>query len=357
MPDRRVEAAISHWAPRFVANGVPLTDFQEVAAEVEHWDEWCPAWTRRGAVHEELGREALAEGRTRSAGAHLTTAAVSYHFGKFLFVQDVATMRATHELAVGCRNDALALIDPPGERIEIPFDGATLVGNLRRPRGVARPPVVVMIMGLDSAKEEMHAYEQLFLERGVATFAFDGPGQGEAEYDLPIRGDYEVPVGAVIDHLADRDDLDTDRLGLWGVSLGGYYAPRAAAYEPRAKACIALSGPYDWESGWDGLPELTREAFRVRSHVETLDEAREHGRTLTLQDAAAEITCPLFVVFGKLDRLIPYQAAERLVSEAAGPTELLMIEDGNHVANNRAHRYRYLTADWMATQLEAEPVA
>ncbi len=355
MTDRRVEAAISHWAPRFVANGVPLTDFQEVAQEVEHWDDWCPAWTERGRVHEDLGREALTEGRRRSAGAHLTTAAVCYHFGKFLFVQDVATMRATHERAVACRNDALALIDPPGERIEIPFDGSTLAGNLRRPTGAERPPVVVMIMGLDSAKEEMHAYEQLFLERGVATFAFDGPGQGEAEYDLPIRGDYEVPVAAVIDHLETREDVDATRLGLWGVSLGGYYAPRAAAHEPRAKACIALSGPYDWQAGWDNLPELTREAFRVRSHLDTLDEAREHGRTLTLKDSAARITCPLFVVFGKQDRLIPYQAAERLVAEASGPTELLMIEDGNHVANNRAHRYRYRTADWMAAQLGVDP--
>jgi fermentation-respiration switch protein FrsA (DUF1100 family) len=351
--DARVEAAISHWAPRFVANGVPLTDFQEVAAEVQDWDEWCPAWMRRGSTHEALGREALEEGRRLSAGAHLTTAAVCYHFGKFLFVQDLEVMRTAHRLAVDCRNDALALIDPPGERVEIPFDGAVLAGNLMRPNGIDRPPVVVMIMGLDSAKEEMHAYEQLFLERGLATFAFDGPGQGEAEYDLPIRGDYEVPVAAVLDHLEARDDLDGARIGLWGVSLGGYYAPRAAAYEPRAKACIALSGPYDWEAGWDGLPDLTREAFRVRSHLDTLEEAREHGRTLTLRDAATRITCPLFVVFGKLDRLIPYQAAERLVAEASGPTELLMIEDGNHVANNRAHRYRYRTADWMAAQLTA----
>jgi dipeptidyl aminopeptidase/acylaminoacyl peptidase len=359
MPDARVTAAISHWAPRFVANGVPLTDFEEVTASVDRWEQWCGAWAERAAQHEQLGRAALAEGRRRSAGAHLTTAGVLYHFGKFLFVQDLDEMWATAQRAVACRTDALPLIDPPGERVAVPFEGTHLHGNLRlpRPAGDGPPaPVVVMAMGLDSAKEEMHAYEQLFLERGVATFAFDGPGQGEAERELPIRGDYEVPVAAVIDHLATRDDVDTDRLGLWGVSLGGYYAPRAAAHEPRVKACIALSGPYDWESGWDGLPDLTREAFRVRSHVETLDEAREHGRTLTLAGSAERIRCPLFVVFGKQDRLIPYQAAERLVAEASGPTELLMIEDGNHVANNRAHRYRYRTADWMAAQLGVDVV-
>ncbi|HSK23355.1 MAG TPA: alpha/beta fold hydrolase [Egicoccus sp.] len=360
MTDERVAAAISHWAPRFVANGVPLTDFQEVAGVVgpggksggvERWEDWCGAWAERAAVHEALGREALAQGRRQSAGAHLTTAAVEYHFGKFLFVQDVDEMRAAHERAVACRTDALPLIDPRGERVAVPFEGTHLYGNLRRPTGVERPPVVVMCMGLDSAKEEMHAYEQLFLTRGLATFAFDGPGQGEAEYDLPIRGDYEVPVGAVVDHLEARDDLDGARIGLWGVSLGGYYAPRAAAYEPRVKACISLSGPYDWAAGWDGLPELTREAFRVRAHCDTPADALEHGRSLTLADAAKHISCPLFVVAGRQDRLVPWQAAERLAAEASGPTELLIIDDGNHVANNRAHAYRFRTADWMAARL------
>jgi dipeptidyl aminopeptidase/acylaminoacyl peptidase len=185
----------------------------------------------------------------------------------------------------------------------------------------------------------------------VATLAFDGPGQGEAEYDLPIRGNYEVVVSAVLDAIATREDLDTDRIGLWGVSLGGYYAPRAAAFEPHVRACISLSGPYDWAAGWDALPDLTREAFRVRSHLDTPEQALQHGRSLTLADAAHRITCPLFVVAGKLDRLVPYQAAERLAAEATGPTRLLVIEDGNHVANNRAHRYRFVTADWMAAQL------
>ena len=103
-----------------------------------------------------------------------------------------------------------------------------------------------MCMGLDSTKEEMRTNEEVFLDRGIATFAFDGPGQGEPEYDLPIRPDYEAPVAAVIDTLETRRDLDTSRLGLWGVSLGGYYAPRAAAFEPRVRACISLTGPFDF---------------------------------------------------------------------------------------------------------------
>ena len=349
--DPRVEAAISHWAPRFIANGVAYSDFVEVTAGIEHWEQWCAAWSARALVHERLGEEALGAGHDLSAGEHLTRAGVYYHFAKFLFVDRPQEMRAAHKKAVECRNRALGLIDPPGERVAIPYEGKSLAGILRKPLGILRPPCVVMAMGLDSAKEEMDAYEQVFLARGLATLAFDGPGQGEAEYDFPIRGDYEVAVRAVASWLEERGDVDAARLGLWGVSLGGYYAPRAAAYEPRIKACIALSGPYDWGEAWERLPGLTRAAFRVRSHSGSDEEARAKAATLTLEDAAHRIACPLFIVAGRLDRLVPAAHAERLAAEAKGPTTLLMIEDGGHVANNRAYRYRTQSADWMAERL------
>ena len=215
------------------------------------------------------------------------------------------------------------------------------------------PPIVVMCMGLDSAKEEMASNENVFLKRGMATLTFDGPGQGEAEYALPIRGDYESAVKSVVDWVERRDDVDGSRIGLWGVSLGGYYAPRAAAFEKRVKACIALSGPYDWAEIWPQLPELTREAFRARAKCATQEEARAVGATLTLKDVAEKITCPLFIVAGKLDRLVPWQHGERLARETGGEVEFLLIEDGNHVANNRAYKYRTQSADWMGRHLGA----
>ena len=353
--DPRVETAVAHWAPRFVANGVPLTDFEEVTSGIAKWDDWCSAWSARAAIHEALGNAAFAAGHRYSGAQHLTRAGVCYHFAKFVFVHDYQQMREAHMKAVACRRAALPYLDPPGDRVELPYEGTRLAGILRKPRGVSRPPVVVMCMGLDSAKEEMDAYESIFLARGMATLAFDGPGQGEAEYELPIRGDYEVAVKSVIDWVHTRSDLDASRVGLWGVSLGGYYAPRASAFEKRVRACIALSGPYDWAELWPQLNPLTQEAFRVRAKCATPEAARDYGASLTLKDAAPNITCPLYIVAGKLDRLVPWQDAERLARAARGPVELLMIEDGNHVANNRAYRYRTQSADWMAQQLGISP--
>jgi hypothetical protein len=79
--DPRVAAAISHWAPRFVANGVALSDFEDVTGSIKSWDDWCGAWSARAAVHEEMGREALAHNKFISAGEHLQRAGVYYHFG------------------------------------------------------------------------------------------------------------------------------------------------------------------------------------------------------------------------------------------------------------------------------------
>ena len=349
--DARVEAALAHWAHRFVTQGVPLPDFQDVIGGIEQWEQWCTAWSERAAVHRDLAETAQAAGHLLTAGEAFTRAALCYHFAKFVFVNDLEQMRIAHEQAVACRTAALPHLRPPGRRVEIPFEGTTLPGNLRLPPDVSRPPLVLLVSGLDSTKEEMDSVESLFLARGMATLAFDGPGQGEAEYELPIRGEYEAPVTAVVDWAQQQPDIDPDRIGIWGVSLGGYYAPRAAAYEKRLKACIALAGPFRWTDEWEHLPEMTRETFRVRSHSATVDEALAVAATLSLEEAASDITCPLLIIFGKQDRLISYRAAERLAEEAAGPTTLWMIGDGNHGATNRAYRFRPQSADWMAEML------
>ena len=359
--DDRVTSAIAHWAPRFTTNGVTVSDFQRVTGRVERWADWCAAWSDMGAEHEALGRRALDEGRLRSAGQHLAQASVYFHFGKFVFVEDLDQMRTAHERAVRCLDDALPHLARPGRRIEMPFEGTRLVGVLRCPdatgAGAAGPhPTVVLLPGLDSTKEELHSTEETFLDRGLATFSVDGPGQGEAEYDLPIRGDWSAPAETILATLESLPEVDADRVAVWGVSLGGYYAPRvAAALGDRVRACVALAGPYDFGDCWDQLPELTRQTFRVRSRAADDADARRIASTLTLDGSAEKITAPLLIVFGRQDRLIPWQYAERLQRTAGSEVELLMLEDGNHGCANVAPWHRPYTADWLAARLKPEP--
>ena len=351
MPDARVQAAIDNWGSRLIANGVDFNDFRRVTGSLEHWDDWLDAWSATADGHREDAERARDAGHGRSAGESFARAATAYHFAKFVWVLDAERNRHATEQAVAALTAAHEHLDPTFERVEAPLDGATVVGNLRRPAG-ERPPLVVLIPGLDSTKEEFLVWEDVFLARGMATLSMDGPGQGESGFALDIRPDYEVAVAALLDALADRTDLDHDRVGAAGVSMGGYYAPRAAAFEPRIKAVAGISGPYDMSANWDNLPGLTRETLQHHTGAASEEQARERAGELNLEGVAERITQPALIVTGKRDRLIPWEDTKRIADEIPG-AEWVLYEEGTHVCNNLPFRYRPLVGDWMSEKLTA----
>jgi 2,6-dihydroxypseudooxynicotine hydrolase len=309
-------------------------------------------------MHQRMGEEAERHGQRESMAYHYFHAAMAYHFGKFLAVDYPDQLRVAHDLAVDCYTRALPWFDVPGERMAIPFEeGLTMWGVLRKPLRVPQPPVVVLVPGLDSVKEELHTYGDEFLRRGMATLAIDGPGQGEMEFERPMRSDYEVVARAAIDALERRPDLDARRTGMLGVSLGGYYAPRAAAFEPRIRAVIAVAGPYSVPDAFDQMPGLTQEAFIHRSGSAARADAVERLRPFTLEGVLQRITAPSLVIMGRQDRVVPPLDAERVAREIGGPVDLWMFDDGNHVCNNIPYKHRPQMADWMRRQLSASSEA
>jgi 2,6-dihydroxypseudooxynicotine hydrolase len=350
VPDARVRAAVDHWAPRFVQAGVDYSDFVATTAGVERWEDWHAAWCRNGDMHVGLAEDAAAHGRRLTAGEAWARAAVAYHFAKFVWMVDPELSRAAADRAVAAMAKTHEYLDPAAERLEVPLDGGRVVGNLRRPTGEERPPLVLLIPGLDSTKEEFFRLENVFLDRGMATLSMDGPGQGESGYDLPIRPDYEVAVTAVLDALDGRDDLDLERVGLLGVSLGGYYAPRVLAFEPRVRAGVGLSGPYRFSDIWDDVPPQTRETFVAKSFARDDDDGRRKASELDLTGVAERIRQPYLAITGKLDRLIPWEQTERAAREAPNG-EFLLHEDGNHGCANVPYKTRPVAADWLREQL------
>jgi pimeloyl-ACP methyl ester carboxylesterase len=360
MPDERVQDAIDHWAPRFTTMGVDYNDFVRATRGLERWADWLDAWTVVADEHVELAEEAQDAGRMRTAGEAYLRATLCLHFGKFVWVLDGDRHRAATERAVATLRQAHAYLDPAAERIEAALGDGRLAANLRRPPGgigaprpgAAAAPLVVIIPGLDSTKEEFFHLENVFLARGMATLSMDGPGQGESASRLPIRPDYEVAVAAMLDALGGRDGIDTERVGACGVSLGGYYAPRAAAFEPRIRAVAGVSGPYNWGALWDRLPPLSRETFVFKSGARDDEDARARALELDLEGVMSRVTQPALFATGKLDRIIPWQQTERMAREATR-AEFVLYEQGTHVCSNVPHRYRPLVADWMWEQLTA----
>jgi len=346
-----VQAAIDHWAPRFVQAGVDYSDFLATTARIESWEEWLDEWSRTARVHVGLAQEAQREGHRRTAGEAWARAAVCFHFAKFVWVLDAERSRAVADEAIAALYQAHALLDPTAERVEAALDGSRVVANLRRPEATGGPPpLVILIPGLDSTKEEFFQLEKVFLERGMATASLDGPGQGEGGYELAIRPDYEVAVGALLDALDTRSDVDLDRVGALGVSLGGYYAPRAAAFEPRLKAVAGLSGPYSFGDCWDGVPPQTRETFVTKSHARDEGEGRAKASELDLSGVLERLAQPSLFVTGRLDRLIPWEQTARAAEEAPNG-RFVLHEDGTHGCANVPYKTRPLIADWLGERL------
>jgi hypothetical protein len=177
MADPRVQAAVTHWAGRFVANGIDYNDFVRTTGSISRWAEWLDAWSATAEGHVALAEDALATGHRRTAGEAYLRAAISFHFSKFVWVLDPELNRRNTEAAVRSLYAAHRLLDPTAQRIEAPLGGASVVANLRLPAGDDPAPLVVLIPGLDSTKEEFFVWESVFLARGMATLSLDGPGQ------------------------------------------------------------------------------------------------------------------------------------------------------------------------------------
>ncbi len=351
MPDELVESAIANWAPRFTSQGVDYNDFLRTTKRIERWDEWCKEWCITGDFHVSLARQVLEKGNQISAGEAFIAAALCYHFAKFMFQDHQEEYLAAGRRSIDAYAQGLRLLDPTGERIEIPFDGVTMVGTLRRPQGADRPPLIILLPGLDSTKEEFFYWEEVFLKRGLGTFSLDGPGQGECGYRMHIRPDYEAAVSAALDYLDKRNDIELKQIGMAGVSLGGFYSERAAAFEPRVRAVVGNCGPWNWAECWPHLPALSKAAYIFHSGSKNEAEALENASLLSLEGVAQEIKQPLLIIHGKLDRLVPWEQAHKIAQAVGRNAQLAIFENGNHVCNNIPNVYRPLTADWLKEKL------
>ena len=337
------------WRPRFLANGIEPFDYETTVARVKKFDDWLPEWTRTADRHVERANEAERAGHDATAAHLRRLAALCLHFGQFNTVHPEADWLTAQRRKAALYRQVVAYLDPPGERLEMPFEGITMPAYLRKPRGATRPAVALFFSGLDSTKEEHATFEAILLARGLATLTFDGPGQGEVWEKMPGRVDWEKAGSAVVDFVRTRADLDSDRIVALGVSLGGYLAPRCAAFDPRIKAVAGIGGRFDQEDR-DLTDELHGPRFLHYWNVATVAEAVPLMKASTLEGIIQKLDRPLLVVHGKRDNIATPDNAHKMVERAPKATWVL-YDEGNHVCNNIPHLYRPLVADWLVDQI------
>jgi 2,6-dihydroxypseudooxynicotine hydrolase len=343
-----------HWRARFNAVGIPLGVLDGLFARASTWETWGPAWEAVGDDQEAHARGLAERGRLVSAGEAFALAALFYHYGQVVLFRDLETKdRLSRKRERAFRTGEPYLVPPARSfSVDLP-DGGKLYAYLRLPSGASsRVPCVLINPGADSVKEENLAFSDVLLERGLGAVCFDGPGQGETRQHLPFVDDYERSIEPLMERVAREPGVDPDRLGIVGFSFGGYLAPRVAAHIDRLRACAVFGGCYDM-SYWERMPDLLKEDFVYVFGVNTWDEAGQRARRISLEPVLPRLRQPFMIVHGKRDGIFPWTDAEKMAARAAGPTELLIFEDGDHCCHNLSHRSKPAVADWMAEQLRA----
>ena len=327
------------------------------------------AWT---AVVDELEARASADekaGHPRSAGQKYHRAANYLLHAERMQSAHAADRTAVYRRVLDLMAKTFAVSDPATTRVEVPYEGTSLPAYLTAapalPDG-SPVPCVIMWNGLDSTKEHMYlsGFGAELAARGVSTLMVDCPGSGEA---LRLRGltariDTEAWAAACVDYLLTRAGVDPLKIGLAGWSLGGYYAPRAAAFEKRLALVVAWGANHDW--GAVQRRRLEREGERPVPHYwdhvkwvwghDDLDEFIAFADGIHLDGVVERITVPFLICHGENDRQIPLEYAHRSYEQAVrSPKRELRVftraEGGaEHIGLDHLPHVSAFIADWIA---------
>ncbi|NBX88812.1 MAG: alpha/beta fold hydrolase, partial [Betaproteobacteria bacterium] len=271
--------------------------------------------------------------------------------------QNSPEKKRAHALATQAFRSYAKLADPPIEVLRIPFEGKEIVAYLQRPKGIAKPPVVMSVGGLDSYKEfVVEQFGPDYLKAGLAYVALDMPGTGEAPIKIDVGA--ERMYSKVIDALHSRSDIDASKIGFQGVSWGGHWAARMAHAEPqRLKAVVNWAGPVhayfqrEWQLKALGTREYLFDLFPARASVygvETLEDFLSYGPRMSLKDAAAlgKASAPQLLVNGERDTQVPIDDLY-LVLKTGTPKEAWVNPEGGHIGRGK---------DWSDGRIFAEIV-
>lgn len=343
---------------RFVGRGADPAEAEKVFRSLPDLDPvpWVAAWTRLAEPWEEKAIDLEKRGRTQEAMKAYQMASLYYSIGKFPVLNHPAK-QAAYRRCVENYLKAAKYFDPPLERVVIPFEGKELIGYLRKPKGITRPPIVIHTGGIDVYSEDWDLSD--YLAAGLATFRTDMPGSGECPFwYTPDADRIYIPI---LDYVQGRQDLDTKRTGFIGHSAGGNWGSKMAyVARERLRAAVNWGGPvhYSFQPEWaqemrkDNLyfwPIL--DSFAYASHSQDADEwvRKAPAMSLKAQGWLDKPCCTMLVVNGALDGWITIQDTD-ILYETGDPKTIRVYPDRRHMALEDP-RSRPLIVKWLQSQL------
>ncbi len=337
-------------------------------------ESFMTAWLRMADRLVALSNDDESHGRLISAGEKLQRAAVYLQSGERMLAHGSPRRLSVYKRMLDTFQRAQQLMRSNCERVEIPYGEKVLAGLLVRAEGfdgrlTGRQPIVVVVNGLDSTKELLYTtgFTRQIAQRGISALFLDQPGTGEALrlHDIPAVYNSETWASPVVDWLEGRGNVDSNRIGLMGVSLGGYYTPRAIAFEPRFAMGAVWGANHNWgemqrrrlnSEGENPVPHYW-EHVRWVFGAKDMDEFMTTASHMCLDGVLDRVKVPFLVTHGEKDRQIPSEYAQQtfdqLVNSPKRELKIFTDREGgvHHVSlDNMANAGAYI-ADWIAEVL------
>jgi dipeptidyl aminopeptidase/acylaminoacyl peptidase len=338
-------------------------------------DAWFREWAREARTVEDRGRDLIAGGRAKSGAQYLQRATAYYHVGERFLQPKSAEGFSAYKRGVECLRDAANYIKRPRlEHVEIPYDDGSLPAIYVHAEAANRGgkvPAMVFFDGLDVTKEIQYLKGVADLAaRGIACLIVDGPGNGESIRfrNFYLRPDTEHYATPAFDYLASRAEVDQKRIGVMAISLGGYYAPRAAAFDQRFACCLAWGAQWDYQKIWlDRFERLARAdtpSLSVASqhilwvlNASSQDDAIKRLAPFKLDGVVQKINCPFLMLHGEGDEQIPLGEAQKCFDAVGSKIKTFKLftrdEGGYHHCqiDNQSICSAYMW-DWLEQVLE-----
>ncbi len=334
-------------------------------------DAFFAGWVAEGGRLESAARADEAQGHGHTAAEKYRRASIMFLTAERMASHTDPARLEVYERVLDTFSNYARLSGVACEKLRVPYEGASLPALFcnAAPAG-GKAPCMVHFNGLDGIKEFLFlcGFPEALRRRGVSILLVDNPGVGEAlrKGGLYNGPDAEKPAGACADYLAGRPEVDADRLGMIALSLGGYHAPRAAAFEPRFKLCVAWGANYDWgvrlrrriagAAGEKSVPQYFEHIQWVLGQ-DNIEGAARIADACTLNGIMERIRVPLLVVHGEQDRQIPVEEARRTVEEAVNSPDrelkIFSAEEGGeqHCSIGNMRLCTDFMADWIADRL------
>ena len=328
--------------------------------------EFLASWRRVADQLEGQAAEAEKAGYRRTAGQTYLRAAGYLCQAERMLSNSSPDRVPTYRHLLDLMAKSFELVDPRTTRVAVPFEGTHLPAYFTSGSADGTPvPTVVMWNGLDSTKEHMYTsgWPAEMAARGISVLQVDCPGSGEALRlgGLTARVETEDWARACVDYLEARSDVRSDLIGLVGWSLGGYYVPRAAAFERRLALAVAWGANHDWgqvqrrrleREGENPVPHYWEHVLWVWGQPD-IPSFIEYATRIHLDGVVERITCPFLITHGENDRQIPVAYAHRSYEQAvnAAKRELRVFtpEEGatEHIGLDHLPHVGAFTADWV----------